>query len=317
MELASPSGFFAASSVLKVGIIVPNKGEHAGPESLDASARTAVELGWDSAWVTDHLFVPSGKEAAEYGSMLEALTTLTWISARQPSLSIGTSVIIPAWRDAPLLAKELATMDILSHGKLVVGVGVSDKGDIAEYTNLGKADRFSVRGAYLDESIELWRHLWSGNTDPFVGRFNELRDYNFLPLPPQRDKIPILAGGRSDLALARVARLADGYHAAQTGPADVAAKLPTLEAECNRLGRETAPTISVRARVRMGEEPIGVYSFCGTDDNMIRDAVEFAALGVNEIVVTFATSEPSELSQQMRKFHERVVAPTRELLARG
>jgi alkanesulfonate monooxygenase SsuD/methylene tetrahydromethanopterin reductase-like flavin-dependent oxidoreductase (luciferase family) len=73
-------------------------------------------------------------------------------------------------RDAPQLAKELATLDTLSDGRLIVGVGVGDIEDISEYENLGKGDRFKVRGRYLDESIALWRHLWGGRTEPFIGQ---------------------------------------------------------------------------------------------------------------------------------------------------
>src|SRR5574340_456116 len=104
--------------------------------------------------------VPTGPEAEEYGRVFEAVSTLTWVAARHPSVRIGFSVLITAIRDAPLLAKQLATIDVLSGGRLTVGVGSSQKHDLPEYENLGESERFSKRGAYLDETIALWRHLW-------------------------------------------------------------------------------------------------------------------------------------------------------------
>ena len=167
------------------GIILPNKGEGAGPELLDAACAAATAAGWRSAWVTDHLMVPRGPEADEYGVMLEALTTLAWAGGRYEDLVFGTSVISPAMRDAPMLAKELATIDVLLGGRLIVGVGVSDTDDLPEYTNMGKAERFTRRGVYVDEAIRLWRHLWSGSTEPFEGEFHQLTDFSFGPLPVQ------------------------------------------------------------------------------------------------------------------------------------
>ena len=164
-EITLPGFARAWDRRMKLGVILPTIGNGAGPESLDAAAETASRLGWSSVWATDHLLVPAGPEADEYGWVLEATSALTWTAARFPDLRAGFSVIIPAMRDAPLLAKQLATIDFLTGGRLTVGVGASDSHDLPEYENLGKADRFKRRGAYLDESIALWRHLWSGSTD--------------------------------------------------------------------------------------------------------------------------------------------------------
>ncbi len=142
--------------------------------------------------------MPTGPEADEYGWVLEATSALTWVAARFPDLRVGFSVMIPAMRDAPLAGQAARDDRRLTGGRLTVGVGSSDKHDLPEYENLGKADRFDRRGAYLDESIALWRHLWGGCTEPFEGEFHQLRDYNFQPLPPQGAELPIWCGGRSD-----------------------------------------------------------------------------------------------------------------------
>jgi probable F420-dependent oxidoreductase len=300
---------------VKLGLILPTIGAGAGGEALDAAAEAVQRLGWASVWVTDHLLVPAGPEAEEYGWTLEATSALTWVAARFPDVRVGFSVLIPAMRDAPLLAKQLATIDVLSGGRLTVGVGASDKGDLAEYENLGKGERFARRGAYLDETIALWRHLWSGSTDPFEGEFNELRDYNFQPLPVQGASLPIWCGGRSDRALHRAAWLCDGYHAAQTGPADVAAKLPKLREEAAAAGRQPV-SVSVRVRVRFDQDPIAVYSLHGDATAMISEVAEFARTGVDELVVVFKETAPERLARLIERFDAEVYRPALEQAVR-
>jgi alkanesulfonate monooxygenase SsuD/methylene tetrahydromethanopterin reductase-like flavin-dependent oxidoreductase (luciferase family) len=261
--------------------------------------------------VRHHLLVPVGPEADEYGWVLEATAALTWVAARYESLRVGFSVIIPAMRDAPLLAKQLATIDHLTGGRLTVGVGSSEAHDLPEYENLGKADRFARRGAYLDETIALWRHLWGGRTDPFEGEFHTLRDYSFAPLPPQGASLPVWCGGRSDRILRRAARLCDGYHAAQLNPEQVAERVPKLRAEAETAGRPMV-TVSVRVRVRLGGEPIAKFSLNGAPAAMIPVVTEFARVGVDELVVVFNESEPERLAAAMERFDAEVYAPALE-----
>lgn len=292
---------------MKLGVILPTIGRGASPEALDAAAETAARLGWSSAWVTDHLLVPAGPEAEEYGRVLEATSALTWVAARHPGLRVGFSVIIPAMRDAPLLAKQLATIDVLTGGRLTVGVGSSQKHDLPEYENLGKADRFASRGAYLDETIALWRHLWSGNTDPFEGEFHTLRDYTFDPLPVQGAGLPLWCGGRGDRILRRAAFLCDGYHAAQTGPEDIRARIPRLEELAAEAGRPRVP-ISVRVRVRLDAEPMEKYSLYGSPEAMIPEVRAFEEADVDELVLVFREQEPDELVAAMERFASEVFA---------
>lgn len=295
---------------MRIGMILPSMGDGAGPESLDAAAAIAAELGWASVWTTDHMLVPPGDEAREYGWILECLTALAWVAGRHPSLRIGTSVVVPAMRDAPQLAKELATIDVLSHGRLTVGVGAGDRTDLPEWSNLGRAERMEVRGAYLDESIALWRHLWGGRNDPFEGRFHRLRDVVFQPLPTQGAALPIWSGGRSERAVQRAATLADGYHASQTGPDDLRPRVPVLRDLARAAGRPM-PTISIRTRVRFDRPTGPTYSLSGSAASMVRDLLAFDELGVAELVVVLGVAEPDELRAVARRFEQDVVAAYR------
>jgi alkanesulfonate monooxygenase SsuD/methylene tetrahydromethanopterin reductase-like flavin-dependent oxidoreductase (luciferase family) len=299
---------------MRFGLVLPSIGRGTSPASLEAAGEACVRHGWTSVWVTDHVLVPRGPEEAEYGSLLEAMTALTWVAARFDGLKVGTSVIVPAMRDAPLLAKQLATLDILTGGRLIVGVGASDPHDDVEYANLGKSDRFSRRGAYLDEAVALWRHLWAGRTDPFAGEFHTLTDYCFQPLPPQGAAIPIWCGGRSKRAVRRTAELADGYHAAQTGPEQLRERLPLIAAATAAAGRPL-PAVSVRARVRFDAEPGPVYSICGSHKEMAGQLLELARLGVDDLVLVLSSSEPGEVSRLAGRFEREVIAPYREQVA--
>ena len=302
---------------LKIGLILPSKGAGTGPEVLDAGCETAVDLDWKSVWVTDHLMVPRGPEADEYGCILEATTALAWVGARYETLTLGTSVLVPAMRDAPLLAKQIATIDVLTKGRLIIGVGVSDSYDIPEYKNLGKEERFPDRGAYLDESIALWRHLWSGSTEPFHGRFYQLDDFSFAPLPMQGSDLPIWCGGRSARAVRRAIGLTNGWHGAQTGPNDIVTRIPDIVAVAEELDRPL-PTLSVRCRVKFdAHSPQTPYALSGGSENMVKDMIEFAHLGVEHLIMVFEAHDSEGLKRDMRRFDEEVITEVQRRLSAG
>lgn len=298
---------------MRIGLILPTMGHGGSAAVVDEAAAAAAELGWSSAWVTDHLLVPRGDEAGSYGAILEALTTLAWVGGRHERLRLGTSVVVPAMREAPQLAKELATIDVLSGGRLIVGVGVGDRMDEPEWANLGKAARMATRGAYLDESIALWRHLWSGRTEPFEGRFHRLDSFVFQPLPAQGARLPIWSGGRSDAAIARAATLTDGYHASQTGPDDLRERWPRILDGAKAAGRPR-PTLSVRTRVHFDAPPGPVYSLHGSPRTMIDALLDFDGLGVDELVVVFEGASAGGITEAMRRFDLEVVAAYRSVL---
>ena len=153
---------------MRYGIALPNFTDVASPEAIEAAAAVAERLGWDAVWTTDHVLVDRSEDAADYRVNYDAIETLAWVGARHPSLRLGTSVLVVPQRNAVVLAKELATLDALSGGRVVAGVGVG--WNAREFGNLAAEDRFAVRGAYLSETIALWRHLWSGSSEPFGGR---------------------------------------------------------------------------------------------------------------------------------------------------
>ncbi len=285
------------------GLILPTMRMGASAEVIEAGAEAAERLGWTTVWTTDHVLVPRSA-AGEYGRIYEVITTLAWVGARHPRLRLGTSVIVVPQRNAVVLAKELATLDTLSRGRLLVGVGVG--WNEAEFANLGTAERFAQRGAYLDETMRLWRHLWSGSSEPFEGAFHRLHDFAFEPLPAQGSRIPLLVGGRSAAALWRAGALGDGYHSSSTGSVDYAARLPQIRAAADASGR-SMPHLSARLTVRDG--PTGGSGSLPADDPaaMLAEVRAFSAIGVEHLAVGFEPREPESFVAAVERFDRQVV----------
>ena len=280
------------------GLALPNFPEGATREGMEAGAELAERLGWSIVWTTDHVLVPKA-DADDYGRIYEAILSLAWIGARYSRVRLATSVVVIPQRNAVLVAKELATLDDLTGGRVIAGIGGGWNQN--EYRNLGVADRFHVRGAYIEETVALWRHLWSGSTEPFRGRFHQFEDFAFGPLPAQGDRLKIVIGGRVTAALERVGRVADGYHSSSTSPTQYAERVPTLRAAAEAAGRPV-PWLTARVRVVTGEPTDKAYAIRGTPEQMADEVRAFAALGVEHLALWFGTTDPEELAVRMERF---------------
>ena len=288
---------------MRYGICLPNFTDLASPEAIEAAADVADRLGWEAVWTTDHVLVDRSARSSEYRVTYDAIQTLAWVGARHPSLRLGTSVVVVPQRNAVVLAKELATLDSFTGGRVLAGVVVG--WNLKEFTNLGAADRFHVRGAYLDETIALWRHLWSGSTEPFAGRFHPLEDFVFNPLPVQGARLPILVGGRAEAALQRAGRLGDGYHSSATGAADYAKRVPIIRAAAEAAGRPM-PTLSARARVHNGPIADPSYILRGSPEEIAEEIGAFEKLGVEHLALGFPAATPDALVLAAERFAEEV-----------
>ena len=288
---------------MRYGICLPNFTDLASAEAIEAAAEVAERLGWATVWTTDHVLIDHSSAGADYRINFDAIETLAWVGSRHPRIRLGTSVIVVPQRNAVVLAKELSSLDALSRGRVIAGVGIG--WNTVEFGNLGMSDRFHVRGAYLDETIALWRHLWSGSTEPFRGRFHEIEDFVFGPLPSQGAALPIVIGGRADAALARAGRLGDGYHASATGPGGLGPRIPVIRAAADAAGR-TMPSLSARARVAFDEpaqsRAARSYAMRGTPDEIAAEVRAFAELGVEELGLFFAADSPEAFVRAAERF---------------
>jgi len=198
-----------------IGIAVPHFGRNLTPRSVLSVARAAEELGYDSIWTTDHVVIDTSNYYP-YGRIYESIATLAAIGSVTERVKVGTSIIVIPMRNAVLTAKQLATIDSLTGGRLIAGLGVG--WNSREFRNLN-AD-FRRRGKIEEESIKLMRALWSSERPVFTGRFYRVEDAVFEPLPAQRGGPPIWLGGNSSVALDRALRLADGWHVTGMHPGD-------------------------------------------------------------------------------------------------
>jgi probable F420-dependent oxidoreductase len=279
------------------GICLPNFPDGASPDGIDAAADAAERLGWPTVWTTDHVLVPRDS-AQDYGHIYDAILTLAWVGARYPALRLATSVIVVPQRNAVVLAKEIASLDSLTGGRVIAGVGVG--WNRTEFANLAMDDRFRIRGAYLDETIRLWRHLWSGSTEPFVGRFHSMEDFAFGPLPAQGAGLPIVVGGRAQRALERAGTLGDGYHSSVSSPAQYGERLPVIRSAAEAAGRPM-PWLSARVRVEFDAASTG-YAMRGSPEAMAAEVRKFADLGVTHLALWLGSTDPAELVARAERF---------------
>ena len=285
------------------GLVLPNLGAGATPEGLLAAAEAAEEHGFTDVWTTDHLLIDR-ENASDYGRLYEAITTLAWLAGRSRAIRLGTSVIVVPMRNAVVLAKELATVDALSDGRLIAGFGVG--WNTKEFGNVGVADRFHERGAYLDETIAICRHLWSGTKAPFHGRFHDFEDYTFEPLPVQGSNLPIWLGAREERALRRVGRVADAYHSSATKPAAYAPRIPIIRAAAEAAGRPM-PRLSARARLELDAGPESFYTIHGTPADAAAEIRAFAELGVDHLALAFPPRDPDGIRRAVDRFAAEVL----------
>jgi probable F420-dependent oxidoreductase len=284
------------------GLALPNFPDGASTEGIEAAAEVAQRLGWSTVWTTDHVLVPNDARE-DYGRIYDAILTLAWVGAKYPKIRLGTSVIVIPMRNPVVVAKQLATLDALSDGRVVAGLGVG--WNAAEFANVGMLDRFHVRGSFLEETIGLFRHLWSGSHKPFHGRFHDFSDFAFEPLPVQQP-LPIVVGGRDERALRRAGRLADGYHSSAVGPDGYAERLAVVAAAAEDAGRPV-PWLSARVRVEFEPAATG-YAMRSTPEEIAAEVRKFAALGVTHLALYFGTTDPGEVVALAERF-DREVAP--------
>ncbi|HET9852340.1 MAG TPA: TIGR03619 family F420-dependent LLM class oxidoreductase [Candidatus Limnocylindrales bacterium] len=280
------------------GLVLPSLGDDASLAGMEAAIDLAAKHGFTDVWTTDHILV--GHDAADdYGRIYEAVTTLAWAAARNDTVRLGASVIVVPMRESVLLAKQLATVDVLSRGRLIAGFGVG--WNRHEFASVGADARFEVRGAYLEETINLCRHLWSGNTTPFEGRFFQFADFVFGPLPDQGGDLPIWIGARDERALRRVGRLADGYHSSATSPSSYAPRIPVIRAAAEAAGRPM-PRLSARVRVELGAGAESFYTLHGSAEEVAAGIREYAALGVDHLALAFPPRDGPALAEAMERF---------------
>jgi probable F420-dependent oxidoreductase len=191
-----------------------------------ALARSIEGLGYDSLWVPDHL--------SFHYPIYEAMTHLAFMAASTERVRLGTAVFLLPLRSAGLAAKQVATADALSGGRVILGVGIGGEARV-EYDLCGVPR--NERGARASEAIRVMKLLWSGEATDFVGRFSRFKGAKIDPPPVQKGGPPVWVGGRSPAALKRAALLGDGYVSYVLTPERIRGALETIRREAESAGR--------------------------------------------------------------------------------
>ena len=202
---------------MRVGIHLPHIGRKAGPEAIRRAAVQAEELSFADVWVSEHIIVPKGAPYPPSALFYDPVLTLTWAAAHTRRVGLGTSVLVLPMRHPLPLAKELATLQNLSGGRLILGAGVGWMA--AEFAALGAP--FRERGRRMDEGIALMRAVWSDDPVSFPTRHIPAVVEQMRILPKPEKPIPLWIGGSSERALERAARH-DGWHGSRLAPEEAA-----------------------------------------------------------------------------------------------
>jgi probable F420-dependent oxidoreductase len=274
---------------MKFGVMFANTGFGSSPDGAIAIARAAEAGGFDTLWTVEHVvpsgyesaypYDPSGKMAggAEVFDLPDPLIWLTWAAAHTERIRLATGVLVLPQRNVVITAKEIATLDHLSGGRVTLGAGVGWLAE--EFAALGVP--FAERGARMDEYIDVLRELWAPSGDPekatVAGRFVTFTDCIMRPRPAQ-GTVPIVIGGHSPAAARRAGRRGDGFFPGGGTLEELAEMFAIVRAEAETVGRDP--------------DAIELYSGGGRPGPKLDARIEqLTELGVTHLVVPAAPAD--------------------------
>jgi probable F420-dependent oxidoreductase len=304
---------------MRYGFYLPTRGPTATRDGVLALAREGERLGLHSAMIADHIVFPvesrspypytlDGKHPSA-GDALETFSILGVVAGATERLRLVTSVLVLPYRNPVLTAKMAASLDVLSGGRLTLGVGA---GWLKEEFEALNSPAFEARGAVTDEWITIFKQLWSEAPASFDGRFYRYADIRCEPFPVQKPHPPIWVGGHSRAALRRTARYGDGWHpvggvaASPLPPQEMRAHLDTLKRLTEAEGRDfSALTISYKAALYDSGIPLPDGSrrpFSGEPEQIADDIGTFAAIGIHELIFDFRGQSIAESIERLNWF---------------
>ena len=317
---------------MRYGFTLPVRGELANHQGIAGMAEHGERLGFTSATIADHIVIPTVVESAypydasgkhpSAGDAMEALSLLAFVAGRTSQLRLITSVLILPYRNPILTAKMVSTIDVLSQGRITLGIGV---GWMEEEFQALQSPDFARRGAVTDEWVAIFKKLWTPGPVEHQGTHYSFGPVRCEPLPVQKPHPPIWIGGHSKPALRRTARYADGWHplgtveTAELRPLEFQSMLDDLKRMAEGYGRDFNDiTLAYVARLRECREPTGGNDlggndrmpFSGSAQQLIEDVETYRAMGVTHLSFDFRRPTLAETRDRMDWFATEVMAKT-------
>jgi len=303
---------------MEVGVHVVNAGVWASHESIVALGTRAETLGFDSLWVSDQVIIPSRVDSHfpysptgrypvdRLQNTFEAITVLTYLAGRTSHIKLGTSVLVLPYRQPLVIAKQWATLDALSGGRTIFGVGAGFMRD--QFEALGVAC-FDQRGTATDEAIKLTRAVWSQEGDvTFDGEVYRFGPIRFLPKPAQPGGPPIWVGGHTRPSIRRAAQFGDGWHVVGVSTDELHAGVAALRDFLDRFGRQSSDVV-VSAKFQLfrpGASPQGEpqpSDLLGSAEAVAAKIRAYHAAGLRYLIVDPGSHEtPAEALEAIEFF---------------
>ncbi len=278
---------------MRIGFNLPQVGPVATPEAVVKVARRAEALGYDSLWVSDRLLypvkpqtpypaAPDGRLPEAYKHVLDPLSLLTFAAAQTSRIALGTSVLNAPYYNPVVLARQLTTLDVLSGGRLRVGLGLGWSKD--EFDAVGVS--MKERGRRADEFVRILKAIWTTDPVEFHGTYYRLPRSFIGPKPAQKPHPPIHLAAFTPAALKRAATLADGWSATVLPLDALAQMIACVRDMAKAAGRDpTALKVVVRAFLHLTPQPLGGQrqTFSGSLDQVRADIEQVRHLGIDEL----------------------------------
>jgi len=314
---------------MQFGFGLPTRGPLATPETLATLARTGEELGFAILSVSDHVIIPKSiastypyNESGAFaggagGECMEQLSLLSFLVGVTSSARLLTSVMVLPHRPPVLTAKSLATIDVLSQGRLIVGCGVGWMRE--EFEALG-APAYDARGSVGAEYIRAFKELWTSDNPTFEGKYCRFANVSFAPKPVQKPHPPIWIGGESPAALRRAGRLANAWYPIGTNPrfpvgtpaqfADYAAR---VKRHAQEAGRDASALDFAYSASWLNDQqaqtlPDGQRRpLTGTPQQIADDIKRYEDLGVRHMMVNMQGDTQAQTLERMQRFADRIM----------
>ena len=304
---------------MEIGLGIASMGINARPESFRRKAELGEQLKFDALWIGDHVIIPHqinspypfgnrwpGRLAVEPDdNVFEPLATLGFLAGAVKTPKLGISVLVLPYRNPIVTAKALATLDVLSEGRVILGIGT---GWMEEEFLALNAPPFASRGAVTDEYIQIFKELCTAESPNFQGQHYQISGIAFFPKPVQKPYPPIWVGGNTLAAMKRAARLGDGWNPAGLTPKEVAEKRIILRRLCQEAGRNPDEVkISLRGMVRFTEGRGDNRSpLQGTTQQVTDDLRRYQEAGVEHIIMVPMGKTDEELIDVIERIAEEV-----------